>query len=114
MPTYDYICPSCGHEIEVMHSVHGQGPACPSCGGAMKKAISAPAVHFRGTGWARKEKATAGPVKTGSKELVPSGAPDGGSGSSGASGSSAGGSSGESAGGSSGESAGGSAPKGTD
>ena len=56
MPLYDYVCTNCGHEIEVMHSVHGHGPsACGVCGGPMKKAIVAPAVHFKGSGWARKE-----------------------------------------------------------
>jgi len=34
MPTYDYVCAKCGNEIEVMHSVHADGPtACPKCGG---------------------------------------------------------------------------------
>jgi putative FmdB family regulatory protein len=57
MPLYDYVCANCGHEVEIMHSVHGDGPtACPVCGGPMKKAIVAPAVHFKGSGWARKER----------------------------------------------------------
>ena len=57
MPLYDYVCANCGHEVEIMHSVHGDGPtACPVCGGPMKKAIVAPAVHFKGGGWARKER----------------------------------------------------------
>lgn len=56
MPTYDYVCESCGHRLEVVHSIHGHGPSeCPSCGGPLKKAFSAPAIHFKGTGWARKE-----------------------------------------------------------
>jgi putative FmdB family regulatory protein len=57
VPIYDYVCSNCGHTIEVTHPVQGDGPsACPNCGGPMKKAISAPAVHFKGTGWARKER----------------------------------------------------------
>ncbi len=57
MPTYDYVCTVCGHQMEVVHSIHGHGPAaCPRCGGAMKKAFSAPAVVFKGSGWARKER----------------------------------------------------------
>jgi len=57
MPLYDYVCANCGYEVEVMHSVHGHGPStCPSCGGPLKKAIVAPAVHFKGSGWARKER----------------------------------------------------------
>jgi putative FmdB family regulatory protein len=57
MPTYDYVCANCGLEVEVVHSIHGHGPsACSSCGGPMKKAIVASAVHFKGSGWARKER----------------------------------------------------------
>jgi putative FmdB family regulatory protein len=56
VPFYDYICSNCGHEMEVMHSVEGSGPSeCPKCHGQMRKAISAPAIHFKGSGWARKE-----------------------------------------------------------
>ena len=59
MPYYDYVCANCGHEVEVMHSVHAEGPsACPKCGGPLKKTFAVPAVHFKGTGWARKEKGT--------------------------------------------------------
>jgi putative FmdB family regulatory protein len=57
VPFYDYVCDKCGHEVEIMHSVHGHGPsACPKCGGEMKKAITAAAVHYKGSGWARKER----------------------------------------------------------
>ena len=56
MPLYDYKCMKCGHEIEVMHSVHGHGPsACPVCGGEMRKSYAPPNVVFKGSGWARKE-----------------------------------------------------------
>jgi putative FmdB family regulatory protein len=61
MPIYDYVCGKCGHAVEVIHSVSGTGPSvCPKCGGPMKKAIVAPAVHFKGGGWARKERAGSG------------------------------------------------------
>ena len=56
MPIYEYDCSACGRRIEVMHSVHGTGPAtCEACGGAMKKALSLPAIHFKGSGWAKKD-----------------------------------------------------------
>jgi putative FmdB family regulatory protein len=59
VPTYDYVCSACGHRLEVMHGVHGHGPAaCPRCGGPMRKAFAAPAVHFKGTGWAKKERSS--------------------------------------------------------
>ena len=57
MPTYDYVCANCGLEVEVVHSILGHGPStCSACGGPMKKAIVASAVHFKGSGWARKER----------------------------------------------------------
>ena len=75
MPIYDYICTNCGHEIEVIHSVNGHGPAaCPKCGGQMRKAIVAAAVHFKGSGWARKERGNSRPVKSTSGEASPAAA----------------------------------------
>jgi putative FmdB family regulatory protein len=60
MPTYDYVCRECGHSVEVMHAVHAAGPdACPNCGGPLRKAISPPAIVFKGSGWAKKERASA-------------------------------------------------------
>ena len=53
MPTYDYVCTSCGHLLEVVHPVHGQGPsACPVCGkDALQKRVSKVAFRLKGTGW---------------------------------------------------------------
>src|ERR1035437_1115668 len=34
--------------------------ACPQCGGVMKKTLAAPSVHYKGTGWARKDRAEGG------------------------------------------------------
>jgi putative FmdB family regulatory protein len=64
MPLYDYDCLACGRRVEVVHGVHAPGPThCPSCGsGPLKKAIVAPAVHFKGSGWAKRDRrATAAP-----------------------------------------------------
>ena len=56
MPLYDYRCVACGREVEVMHGIHDGGPAaCEACGGAMRKALSPPAIHFKGSGWAKKD-----------------------------------------------------------
>ncbi len=64
MPTYDYRCTVCGHEIEVVHGVHGHGPdACPNCGGEMRKTFVVPTVHFKGSGWAKKDRGTASSTK---------------------------------------------------
>jgi putative FmdB family regulatory protein len=58
MPIYDYDCAACGRRSEIVHGVHADPPTtCPLCGGGpLRKAVTAPAVHFKGTGWAKKER----------------------------------------------------------
>ena len=65
MPLYDYDCAACGRRFEVIHGVHADPPAsCPLCGsGPVRKAISAPTVHYKGSGWAKRDRRTA--VKSG-------------------------------------------------
>ena len=59
MPLYDYRCATCAREVEVMHSIHDQGPeTCAACGGTMNKVLSPPTIHFKGSGWAKKDAAT--------------------------------------------------------
>jgi putative FmdB family regulatory protein len=52
MPIYEYVCKSCGRKTEVI-ARFGDPPLkiCPHCGGKLKKAASAPAIQFKGTGW---------------------------------------------------------------
>src|ERR1044072_9596395 len=58
MPTYDYECAACGRRFEVVHGVHADGPtSCPLCGkGPVRKVITAANVHYKGSGWAKKER----------------------------------------------------------
>lgn len=74
MPIYDYICGSCGRRTEVIHGVHAIGPeTCPECGGGpMRKAVHPPAIHFKGTGWAKKERASSGSAPTRDQPAQPS------------------------------------------
>lgn len=52
MPLYEYQCTQCGRVTEHLQSMNGPPlAACPSCGGEVKKLISAPAFQFKGTGW---------------------------------------------------------------
>ena len=52
MPIYEYVCGKCARKTEVIQRV-GEAPlkVCPHCGGRLKKAISAPAIQFKGSGW---------------------------------------------------------------
>jgi putative FmdB family regulatory protein len=52
MPIYEYVCQSCNRKTEAIQRV-GERPLkiCPHCGGKLKKAFSAPAIQFKGSGW---------------------------------------------------------------
>ncbi|MFN8621584.1 MAG: FmdB family zinc ribbon protein [Chloroflexota bacterium] len=80
MPIYEYVCSSCGRRIDVMHGINGQGPStCEACGGAMKKALSTPAIHFKGSGWAKKDaRSAAAPAASSAKKDEPAASGTGG------------------------------------
>ncbi len=53
MPFYEYQCPHCGFDEEVLQSINDKPlKKCPSCGKAgLKKLISAPVFRLKGSGW---------------------------------------------------------------
>jgi putative FmdB family regulatory protein len=67
VPIYDYVCASCRQKTEVIHGIDAPGPRfCPACGaeGTLRKALTTPAVHFKGSGWAKKDRSTSGSSRT--------------------------------------------------
>jgi putative FmdB family regulatory protein len=52
MPLYEYVCGKCARKTEVIQRM-GERPlkVCPHCGGKLKKAFSAPAIQFKGSGF---------------------------------------------------------------
>lgn len=44
MPTYDYQCQACETQFTVNHKISEPAPKCPTCGGEVRKLLSAPAV----------------------------------------------------------------------
>ena len=59
MPIYEYRCSACDHLAEVIHGINDPGPRfCESCGseGTMRKGFGMPAVLYKGSGWARKDR----------------------------------------------------------
>jgi putative FmdB family regulatory protein len=60
MPIYEYTCSACGHTTDMLHGIHEPAPPfCPECGaeGTLRKGFAAPAIVFKGTGWAKKDRA---------------------------------------------------------
>jgi putative FmdB family regulatory protein len=52
VPTYDYRCRDCGHEIEIIHSILEDGPdACDRCRGPLIRVLHPAGVIFRGSGF---------------------------------------------------------------
>ena len=53
MPIYEYACSSCEHRFETIQRVsEGALRECPACGeAALKKLLSAPNFHLKGSGW---------------------------------------------------------------
>lgn len=52
MPLYEYQCNECEHRFEKIQRFSDElVKICPSCGGAVRKLVSSPAIQFKGTGW---------------------------------------------------------------
>jgi len=52
MPTYEYVCKSCGHLFEIVQSMRDEAlTECPECGGELRKVFAPPAISFKGSGF---------------------------------------------------------------
>jgi putative FmdB family regulatory protein len=53
MPLYEYVCQECGRKTEVLQRLRERPlKICPHCGAKnLKKAFSAPAIQFKGSGF---------------------------------------------------------------
>lgn len=53
MAIYEYACTSCGHKMEAMQKMSDPSlQECPSCKqNTLKRLMSVPGLHFKGTGW---------------------------------------------------------------
>ena len=59
MPIYEYLCTACSHRADILHGINDPGPLfCPACGreGTMRKQFAPPTIHFKGSGWAKKDR----------------------------------------------------------
>ena len=52
MPLYEYVCKKCKHRFEKIQKFSDRlVKKCPECGGPVERPLSAPAVHFKGSGF---------------------------------------------------------------
>jgi putative FmdB family regulatory protein len=52
MPLYEYECESCGSRFERIQKFSDPPvTVCPTCGGAVRKLLSSPAIQFKGSGF---------------------------------------------------------------
>ena len=54
MPTYQYACTACGHQLEAVQSFADEPlTECPACEGRLRKLFSSVGVVFKGSGFYR-------------------------------------------------------------
>ena len=54
MPTYQYRCTTCGHDLEAVQKfTDATLTECPDCGGSLRKVFNAVGVVFKGSGFYR-------------------------------------------------------------
>jgi putative FmdB family regulatory protein len=54
VPTYQYACTSCGHQLEAVQSFSDDPlTVCPACEGKLRKLYSAVGIVFKGSGFYR-------------------------------------------------------------
>ena len=81
MPIYEYKCQKCGRKFEVRRRISAEPlKVHADCGGEVEQLISAPALHFKGTGWYVTDYAKNGKSanRTPIARPKPAGVPDGG------------------------------------
>jgi putative FmdB family regulatory protein len=61
MPTYQYRCTACGHDLEATQKFSDPSlTECPNCGGSLRKVFNAVGVVFKGSGFYRTDSRKAG------------------------------------------------------
>ena len=54
MPTYQYACTACGHQLEAVQSFTDEPlTECPACEGRLRKLFSSVGIVFKGSGFYR-------------------------------------------------------------
>jgi len=91
MPTYEYLCKSCGERLEVVQSFSDDAlTTCPACEGQLRKVFGNIGIAFKGSGFYKNDnrssssasstKTDTAPAKTDSSSPAATPAPSGDSG----------------------------------
>lgn len=81
MPTYQYACTACGHQLEAVQSFADEPlTQCPSCEGRLRKLFNSVGIVFKGSGFYRTDsRKGAGSESSGDSAPAKSAATNGGS-----------------------------------
>lgn len=61
MPTYQYVCTACGHQLEAVQSFSDEPlTQCPSCEGRLRKLFNSVGIVFKGSGFYRTDSRNSG------------------------------------------------------
>ena len=61
MPTYEYVCTSCGHRLEAAQSFSDPAlTTCPVCQGALRKVFGNVGIVLKGSGFYKNDSRSAG------------------------------------------------------
>ncbi|NIL57361.1 FmdB family transcriptional regulator [Salinispora arenicola] len=59
MPTYQYACTACGHQLEAVQSFTDEPlTECPTCAGRLRKLFNSVGIVFKGSGFYRTDSRT--------------------------------------------------------
>ena len=81
MPTYQYRCTECGHDLEAVQKFTDSAlTECPNCSGQLRKVFNAVGVVFKGSGFYRTDSRSAEKTRDGDGGSGDKGSGDKGSG----------------------------------
>ncbi|TDB79875.1 FmdB family zinc ribbon protein [Micromonospora sp. KC721] len=61
MPTYQYACTACGHQLEAVQSFSDEPlTECPTCEGRLRKLFNSVGIVFKGSGFYRTDSRSSG------------------------------------------------------
>ncbi|MER5455530.1 FmdB family zinc ribbon protein [Micromonospora sp. NPDC002389] len=65
MPTYQYACTACGHQLEAVQSFSDEPLTdCPACEGRLRKLFNSVGIVFKGSGFYRTDSRSNGSAST--------------------------------------------------